>query len=135
MRLTNTACSDVFTLMWAPDAPLSSHCRHIVHVFWYPCAAEQSRAAVHSSMVNIRAARCPNPDCDNMKLSRGSKACKSVLMKGSRVGNARHPKKNSQTVTRVASDLEGNNRKQGPVNKLVQSAFNKVCAKAIVFAD
>ena len=82
-------------------------------------------------MANIRAARCPNPDCDNMKLSRGSKACKSVLMKGSRAGetcNARHPKKLPQTVTRVAVDLKGNNRQQGPVNKLVQSAFNKVCA-------
>ena len=66
-----------------------------MHVFWLPCAAEQSRAAIPSSMANVRTAQCPNPDCDNMKLSRGSKACKSVLMKGSHAGatcNARHPK-------------------------------------------
>ena len=87
-----------------------------MHVLWYPCAAEQSRATIPSSMANIRAAPCPNPDCDNMKLSRGSKACRSVLTKGSRAGElckARHPKKLPQTATRVAVDLNCNNRKQG----------------------
>ena len=99
-------------------------------MFWYPCAAEQSRAAIPSSMANVRAAQCLNPDCDNMKLSCGSEAYKSVLMKGSRAGetcNARHPKRLPQTVTRVAVDLMGIKRKQEPVNKLMESVFNNVC--------
>ena len=91
------------------------------------CAAEQSRAANASSMANVKAAPCPNPDCDNMKLARGSKGCKAVLMRGLRAGEMcreRHPKKISQTVTREANDLLGNNRKQGPVHKLVESVSN-----------
>ena len=100
-------------------------------MFWYPCVAEQSHAAIPSSMANVRAAQCPNPVCDNMKLKRASKGCKSVLTRGSRAGevcNQRHPKNLSQPVTRAADDLLGNNRKQGPVHKLVESVINKVCA-------